>query len=250
MKGGTGEPGPGIRKSPEPAAASPIPTPPSRLSLYYGGTFDPFHNGHLAIACAARDELQVPVQLVLAADPPHRPPPGADAGQRLRMLALGIDGQPGLQIDDRELLRARRHPGEPSYTYDTLRELRTALGPRQPIAWLVGSDSLAGLCGWHRWRELFTLAHFVVAERAGNAVGDGMEPALAQVLAQARASSSAELFDAPAGRVWYLHQPLRTESATRVRQLIASGGDWRPLVPAAVADCICRHRLYGWRGPD
>ncbi|WP_331716782.1 nicotinate-nucleotide adenylyltransferase [Stenotrophomonas sp. MMGLT7] len=222
-----------------------MPNPQSRLHLYYGGTFDPFHNGHLAIACAARDELQVPVQLMPAADPPHRPPPGADAGQRLRMLALGIAGQPGLQIDDRELLRARRHPGEPSYTYDTLCELRAALGPRQPIAWLVGADSFAGLCGWHRWRELFALAHFVVAERAGSSLDAGLPPPLAQVLAAAGAASADELFALPAGRVWRLRQPLREESATDVRQLIASGGDWRSLLPQAVAGYIARHRLYG-----
>ncbi|MGE8260938.1 MAG: nicotinate-nicotinamide nucleotide adenylyltransferase, partial [Stenotrophomonas sp.] len=119
------------------------------LRIYYGGTFDPVHLGHLAIARAARDQLQVAVRLLPAADPPHRAAPGADAAQRLAMLALAIGDEPGLLLDRRELDRAERQPGVPSYTVDTLRELRAELGPRQPIAWLVGADSLLALPSWH-----------------------------------------------------------------------------------------------------
>ena len=97
------------------------------LRLYYGGTFDPVHEGHLAIARAARDELGVDVRFVPAADPPHRALTGADAEQRGRMLDLAVAGEHGLRVDRRELLRAGVDPSRPSYTVDTLRELlRTA----------------------------------------------------------------------------------------------------------------------------
>ena len=109
------------------------------LRIYYGGTFDPVHLGHLAIARAARDELQVAVRMLPAADPPHRAAPGATAEQRCRMLSLAIGDEPGLLLDRRELDRAARNPGQPSYTVDTLRELRAELGPRPPRGWLVGS---------------------------------------------------------------------------------------------------------------
>ena len=72
-----------------------------RLHVFYGGTFDPVHHGHLLVARSARDALGCAIRMMPAADPPHRPPPGASAGQRARMLALAIDGEPGLVLDER-----------------------------------------------------------------------------------------------------------------------------------------------------
>ncbi|WP_033480322.1 nicotinate-nucleotide adenylyltransferase, partial [Xanthomonas phaseoli] len=155
-----------------------IPNPDSQLHLYYGGTFDPIHLGHLAIACAARDELGACVQLVPAADPPHRPAPGATAAQRAQMLQLALADYPGLQLDTRELQRAAQCDA-PSYTVDTLRELRAELGPAAPIAWLLGADAFVGLHHWHQWEALFGLAHFVVAARPGTALALADAPQLA-----------------------------------------------------------------------
>lgn len=216
-----------------------------RLHLYYGGTFDPVHCGHLAIACAARDQLQVPVHLLPAADPPHRPAPGADASQRAQMLALAIAGVPGLLLDRRELDRAARHPGVPSYSVDTLRELRAGLGPQAPLAWLIGADSLLGLPGWHQWEALFGLAHFIVADRPGSPLEQDLPPALANALRGRWATGADELLGAPAGRLLRLQAPLREESASAVRRRIGAGGDWRSLLPETVADYIAGHGLYG-----
>ncbi|MGH8078303.1 MAG: nicotinate-nicotinamide nucleotide adenylyltransferase, partial [Lysobacter sp.] len=76
-----------------------------RLQVCYGGTFDPVHNGHLAIACAVRDELAAEVRLLPAADPPHKDETHAVATQRARMLDLAIAGERGLTVDRRELRR-------------------------------------------------------------------------------------------------------------------------------------------------
>src|SRR5690606_12349754 len=119
------------------------------LHVLYGGTFDPVHAGHLAIARAAHDTLGVPVHLMPAADPPHRPPPGATAAQRVAMLELALEGEPGLRLGLRELARTGR-----SWSVDTLRGLRAEIGDAAPVALLVGADSFAGLPSWKSWREL------------------------------------------------------------------------------------------------
>ena len=178
------------------------------LRIYYGGTFDPVHLGHLAIARAARDELQVAVRMLPAGDPPHRAVPGATAEQRCTMLSLAIGDEPGLLLDRRELDRATRYPGRPSYTVDTLRELRGELGPSRPLAWLVGADSLLGLSGWHEWEALFGLAHFVVAERPGSPLQASIDGELGRALQGRWADNEQALFASPAGRILRLHHPL------------------------------------------
>lgn len=215
------------------------------LRILYGGTFDPVHSGHLAIARAARDQLQVAVRLLPAADPPHRAPPGANAHDRARMIELAIGDEPGLLLDRGEIDRAAAHPGVPSYTVDTLRALREELGPRQPIAWLVGADSLRSLDQWHEWEALFGLAHFIVAERSGSPLQSGLSPALAVALHGRFVSREDDLLRHPGGRILRLRTPLRAESATAVRERIAGGGAWRDLLPEAVAEYVADHGLYG-----
>jgi len=220
------------------------------LRIHYGGTFDPVHCGHLAIARAARDHLQVAVRLLPAADPPHRPAPGANAEQRAQMLALAIGEEPGLLLDRRELERARRLPGVPSYSVDTLRELRAELGPHAPLVWLVGGDSVFGLDTWHRWRELFDFAHVLAIARPG-------APLEAAALAERAPAVHAELeprWCLPAqlhalpngGFAEFRLAAERPESSTELRRRIAAGDPrWPDWVPSPVADYIASRRLYG-----
>ncbi|WP_426787466.1 nicotinate-nucleotide adenylyltransferase [Xanthomonas campestris] len=222
----------------------PIPDCRPKLHLYYGGTFDPIHLGHLAIACAARDALGAQVHLVPAADPPHRPAPGATAAQRTRMLELALADLPGLLLDTREVRRAAQG-GAPSYTVDTLHEVRAQLGTGTPIAWLLGADAFVGLPGWHEWTELFGLAHLVIAARPGTALDLADAPVLAQAVQGRWATDARDLLNAPAGRLWRLPHPLRGESASAVRSRIAAGGQWQELVPPAVAAFIAEEGLYG-----
>lgn len=213
------------------------------LTLLYGGTFDPIHLGHLAIARAARDALRATVRLMPAADPPHRATPGAAAAHRARMVELAVAGERGLCVDRRELRR-----DGPSYSVDTLRELRAALGERAPVALLVGADSFLGLPAWKEWRALFALAHLVVAERPGRALEDA--PAeLAQAVAGRWTACADDLRRAPAGRLFRLVHPLHPASASAIRAAIREGGPWRAMVPPAVAAYIDRHALYAGGAP-
>ena len=215
------------------------------FQLFYGGTFDPVHNGHLAIACAARDALGTTVRLMPAADPPHRAPPGADAVQRAQMLDLAIADMDGLLVDRRELLRQGR-----SYTIDTLRELRAEFGPAQPLALLIGADSFIGLPTWRDWRELFQYTHFVVAQRPGSPLDADLPDELAAETESRWVESPSELNQSPAGRVFLLDQPLHTGSASEVRRRIASNGNWQALVPPEVATFILAQGLYSATGGE
>lgn len=213
------------------------------LTLWYGGTFDPVHHGHLAIARAAAQAFAAPVTLVPAADPPHRAAPGADAGQRAHMLALAAAGDPALRVDLRELHRAG-----PSWTVDTLEALRAQLGAQAPVALLLGADSFRSLPGWKAWRRLPQLAHLVVAARLAADGSDDLAdlPAdLAAEFAPRWTGDRAALAGAPAGCAYRLAQPLRAESATAVRAAIAAGDPaWRTMVPAPVAAFIGQAGLY------
>jgi len=215
------------------------------LELFYGGTFDPVHNGHLAIARAAREELGCEVRLMPAADPPHRAPPGADAAQRAQMLDLAVANQPGLRVDRRELQRQGR-----SYTVDTLRELRQELGETQPLALLIGADSFVGLPSWREWRQLVDLTHFVIAPRPGTPLDGGLPAELAGMAHGRWADTPEMLKSEPAGHLYLLDQSLQPESASDIRRRIASGEPWQSLVALPVARFIAANGLYSRPAPD
>lgn len=207
------------------------------LRLLYGGTFDPVHSGHLAVARAAQAALAAPVHFLPSADPPHRAPPGASAEQRARMVALAIAGVAGFSVDRRELLR----PG-PSYTVATLRELRAELGALVPLAWLIGADAFHGLPGWHDWRALFELAHFVLVARPDADPG-ALPPALAAACAGRWTDAPTDLVG-PAGRIFRLAMPAHPASASAVRAALRRGELPAGWLPPAVADYIRAEGLY------
>ena len=214
------------------------------LELLYGGTFDPVHAGHLAIARAAAQSLAHPVQLLPAADPPHRAPPGASAEHRAAMLELAVADDPWLRVDRRELRREG-----PSFTIDTLAEVRAEIGAREPLVWILGLDSLRQLDEWRDWRRIFDFAHVLGAERPGTRIDPAWLQAQAPQVHQELAPRWREpgtLADTPCGGYAPLPiRPLREESATEVRRRIAAGGDWAGMVPASVARYVGEHRLYG-----
>lgn len=214
------------------------------LALLYGGTFDPVHAGHLAVARAARAALEADIAFLPAADPPHRPAPGASATERAHMLELAIAGEPGWRVDRRELQRAG-----PSYTVDTLRELRAERGPAASLAWLVGADAFRGLSGWHHWPELMALAHFVVAVRPGHDLQD-LPPDLAAACAGRWREAPDALAAVPAGGLFRLDMPLHPASATELRRRLRTGVDDGGWLAHGVKAYIAEQRLYrGQAGP-
>lgn len=203
-----------------------------------GGTFDPVHLGHLRLAEEARRILGlVRVLWIPAGRPPHREPPAAPAEDRLAMTALAIAGNPAFLLDDTEV-RAQA----PSYTVATLERLRGILGPNRPLVLLMGADAFRGLPTWHRWMEVFRLAHLGVATRPGHPVADiGMSPELA---GEWRARRVAALPAAPSGSIADFPMTALDISATALRRLLADGASPRYLMPDGVLDYIRSHSLY------
>lgn len=208
------------------------------LTAIFGGTFDPVHIGHLRVAVEISEALDADVRLLPAPVPPHRPQPLASAEQRLAMLALGLRGCARLHADDRELRRAG-----PSYSVDTLAELRAELGPDRPLVLCVGADAFAGFATWHRHHDIFELAHVLILTRPGAADRVAWPESL-RAQAVARRGALAQLRGQAAGRIAELAVTPLAISATAVRTLIAAGRDPRFLLPEAVADYIERNGLY------
>jgi len=205
-----------------------------------GGTFDPVHNGHLRVAWEAGEALDAEVRLMPANVPPHRPPPMASAAQRVRLLRAALAGQVRLQLDERELRR-----DAPSYTVETLRELRAEFGLDRPLILLIGADAFAGLPGWHEWRALFGLAHIAVLTRPGH--GLDVPEELHAAITPRRAASARDLHASAAGKVFGLPVTPLEISASAVRALLAQGREPRWLVPDAFF--VDRSLLEPYRQP-
>ena len=173
-----------------------------------GGTFDPVHNAHLAMARAALEQL--PLARILwmpTGAPKYRKPARASAAHRRAMLQLAIAGEPRYALDERELA-----PGHSGYTVDSLQ----GFGGKPVL--LLGADQYAEFEHWHRWQEVLERASLAVFARPGSPAPDGRARGVA-------------------------FEPMDI-SASDIRARAARGESLAALVPPAIAGYIARHRLY------
>lgn len=177
-----------------------------------GGTFDPAHNAHLAIASAALRALELQQVLwVPTGTPAYRPAPVAAASHRLAMLKLAIAGEPRYAVDEREL-----QPGASGYTIDLLCSLHEDF-PGESFILLMGADQYAKRATWHRWLEIEKLREIAVFARPGSNV------------------------DAKAKTIPMTPMSI---SASDIRARIARGEDVSAMLPPPVLGYIREHRLY------
>lgn len=213
----------------------------SRCVALLGGSFDPVHVGHVALA-ELFDRLLRPDQLriVPAGRPWQKSGLEASDAHRVAMLELAFRhaGFP-VTIDLQEIERKGA-----TYTIDTLRGVRADLGPDASIVFLMGADQLHKLDTWREWRALFDVANIGVAARPGfDLAAQTLPPAVAQALAP-RLAAPGQLCAVPAGRVAIVHTLDVDISATGVRAAVRGGGNANGLVPPVVLDYIQQHNLY------
>lgn len=186
-----------------------------RVGLY-GGTFDPIHNAHLAVAQSAMDAFQLEHMLLI----PNRLPPHKQAAtsagfdHRLRMVQLACQSDPRLAACDIENREGK------SYTIQTLERLRIEYGGSTQFFFLIGADAFAEVLTWYRVEEVFAMTEFIVASRPGFR------------------------YDIPEGaKVHALNALARTESSSEIRAMLAAG-EKPPGLPPAVQRYIDEQGLY------
>lgn len=192
---------------------------PSRIGIL-GGSYDPVHCGHLAVAQLALEHLALDhVLLIPAAIPPHkRHVVSASTSQRLTMLRRAAGDNRALRVWDTEIRR-----GGVSYTIDTLHELRER-HPNAELCFIIGSDNLREISSWHRYRAILRMVTLCVAHRPGHAMKPPGEIAATRMAA--------------------IPSPEWGVSSTMIRRRIARGLSCRYLIPESVRVYVERHALY------
>jgi len=199
---------------------------PSSIGIL-GGTFDPPHVGHLWLATLAADALGLDHVLLLpAGQPPHKIDHQlSSAADRLLMTRLAIVGDPRLRLSAIEIDRAG-----PSYTVDSVDELRRTLGDDVRLVLVMATDSLAALGTWHEPERLLSLVELAVGPRTGT-------PAPSPEVLRERWGEAA-------GRIRLLEGPSLDVSSSEIRRRVAAGKAIRYLVPRAVEEHIHERGLY------
>lgn len=201
----------------------------------FGGTFDPIHNGHLAVAeylfthCPLAE-----IQFVPCLQPPHRQLPQASPLQRLEMVRLAIADHPHWIANDNDFQRPA-----PSYMVDTLTWLRQQQ-PQTPWCLILGMDAFTHFNEWREWQKILTLAHLIVVNRP-----DFSLPAAEwcqHLLAQTEVKTNHALTQTLAGHILIQTMPPQSISATHIRH--QTNADWKNSLPPAVLHYIQQYHLY------
>lgn len=200
-----------------------------------GGMFNPVHNGHIRAAIEFSQALDLTeVALMPCHQPAHKALPEQSSEQRAQMLALAIESDPLLRLDTREM---QRPEGLPSYTVDSLAEMRAELGDDVAIYFAMGTDAFSGITAWHQWQRLFELANIVVLHRPGTDID------LSQTFLAQRHTPLSQRVDV-AGCLYDVEVPALDISSTQIRRAVQAQKNIRGLVPETVENYINQYKLY------
>ena len=206
-----------------------------------GGSFDPVHNGHVALGSyfaklLVPDELRV----IPAGQPWQKNSLQTAPAHRVAMVRRAFDGLAvPVTVDEQEIRR-----DSATYTIDTLRAIRTELGPDASIAFLIGADQLQQLHTWKEWQRLFDHAHICAASRPGFAIDAAHMPAEVSREFARRAATPEQIRNTPHGLTCLATNLSVDISATQIRNAFEHGECASSLIPPGVLDYIKQHHLY------
>ena len=218
----------------------------------FGGSFDPIHFGHIksALELIKRFEFEqirfVPCQLS-----PFKERVFANAQHRWQMLNLVCSSQPKLIADDRELKREG-----PSYTIDSLIELREEFGDNQSIVLILGVDAYLGFCKWHRYEEIISHCHVLLMQRPGYSLSEAGLKVKSKSEQNSNSECEKEYFGSnktedselltamPHGKIFLSELDKIDISSTLIRETIAQGRQPKYMLPGNVWNYVRRNKLY------
>jgi nicotinate-nucleotide adenylyltransferase len=214
---------------------------------FFGGTFDPPHRGHIAIARAARTRLAL--DQVLVAPVGTQPLKGAHSSfeDRLAMVRLAVAGEPGMVASS---VDAPLPGGQPNYTYATLQRVQSHLQPSDQLFFLLGADSFLTLKRWHQCAELLLSCDFIVAGRPGFSLrqfNDALPDGVANTGEYREREFTRFTLAGSSGRqstLFLLPDLDQDISATEIRAALAGGSAQQTVLAPAVAEYIRTHALY------
>ena len=232
---------------PQHSALNTQPLSPQRLGLL-GGSFNPIHNGHLAIAHQVYERLQLSqVLFIPTGDPPHKQIESlAPAQARLEMVKLAIATVPFFEASAIEINRVGK-----SYSIDTVREVRALYGPAWKLFFIIGLDAFLDFSTWRTPEKLLQLCHFVVVTRPGQSFQSlSKMPLLSNLNTQALRQLDLGTLDQMdiavpgSGGITCLPLSPCLISASEIRKMVQCGVPLANMLPTSVESYILQHSLY------
>ena len=206
---------------------------------YFGGCFDPFHNGHLNIAQDLVNHLDVKnLKILPTGQPPHKEKFSISHEHRLNMIKIGIEKDlHHISIEDCEI----RSMGT-SYSVKTFKYLREKFGPEVSIILCIGEDALESINTWYNWRELLNYCHLAVVSREGFKPNRGEE--ITDWLKENRCGNMTSLKKRAFGNIYFCKLSQLKISSSEIRKNIKLGKKFDELVPSKLRHYINEHHLY------
>ncbi len=204
----------------------------------FGGSFDPIHFGHIksVLALLARFDFKQ-IRLIPCQQSPLKDIPQASAEQRWEMLNLITDSHERLLADNRELKRKG-----PSYTIDTLKELKEETNSQEPLVLIIGIDAFLEFCKWHQYKEILSLSHIVLLQRPGYTLPKyGCEK---DIFDASVTEDIKDIMETLNGKIYLSDEEKIEISSTDIRKCISEGRQPRYLLPGNIWNYIRGNNLY------